>query len=528
MLLMKRLYPLLYALFPLLVAACAFTRAGDPTPVASPTSARVLQTTPVPTRVRDLHTVETPTAEASPTPGLVQCDLPANTATVRHQVVADMNYTERKLDIEQQTDYINRTNEALSQIVFNVKPNSQPDVFTLESVTFGDETVLNYQLLGARLMVNLPSDLEPDCGLKIVMNFKIQIPEMDISGVNAYQGYLGYSYRQTNLGHWLPVVAPRIDDQWMSHSEIPIGEQEILEDADWDVTLNIPDAPEDLKVAAPGNVEQDEPGHWRYTLPEARDFSLSMGEGFNESSLKSEQGVMVELYSFKDALIQTASGPIDSPAFALDVATKALDMYSDLYGAYPYSRLVVVQGDFPDGMEFSGLVFVGGEYFRGFGGPNSYLMLITVHEVSHQWWYGRVGNDQAINPWLDEALATYSEYVFIEEYYPALKDWWWNFRVNSLAPEGFVDSTVYEFNTRRAYINAVYLRGVRMLNDLRDDLGTDVFFDWLQRYAEAGAGRIMTPEQFWSLLTPEQFDLTEATRERYLRQPQVIVISGDS
>jgi len=216
---------------------------------------------------------------------------------------------------------------------------------------------------------------------------------------------------------------------------------------------------------------------------------------------------------------------INTRAFALEVAGQSLDMYSDLFGTYPYPRMVVVQSDFPDGMEFSGLVYVGGEYFRGFNGPTSYLLLITIHEVAHQWWYGRVGNDQAINPWLDEALATYSEYVFIEEYYPALKDWWWQFRVDAYAPEGFVDSTVYEFETRREYINAVYLRGVRMLKDLRTNLGTDAFFDWLRRYAEAGSGRIVDPTFFWSLLTPEQVTATSVTRDEYLRQPQIVTIS---
>lgn len=31
------------------------------------------------------------------------------------------------------------------------------------------------------------------------------------------------------------------------------------------------------------------------------------------------------------------------------------------------------------------------------------------HEVAHQWFYGLVGDDQARDPWLDEAFATYAE-----------------------------------------------------------------------------------------------------------------------
>ena len=31
------------------------------------------------------------------------------------------------------------------------------------------------------------------------------------------------------------------------------------------------------------------------------------------------------------------------------------------------------------------------------------------HEVAHLWFYGLVGDDQARDPWLDEAFATYAE-----------------------------------------------------------------------------------------------------------------------
>jgi aminopeptidase N len=33
---------------------------------------------------------------------------------------------------------------------------------------------------------------------------------------------------------------------------------------------------------------------------------------------------------------------------------------------------------------------------------------VITHEVAHQWWYGLVGNNQYLEPWLDEAFASYS------------------------------------------------------------------------------------------------------------------------
>jgi hypothetical protein len=197
---------------------------------------------------------------------------------------------------------------------------------------------------------------------------------------------------------------------------------------------------------------------------------------------------------------------------------KALALFGQIYGVYGRERFVIVQGDFPDGMEFTGLVFVGGAWFTNFdGGPKNYLTLISVHEIAHQWWYARVGSDSALNPWLDEALATYSEYLFIEKFYPAYKNWWWSFRVANFFPQGMVDSNVYEFATAREYINAVYLRGVQMLHNLRVDIGTPAFFNLLRGYLSAGEGRIADPNMFWGQLQPEQRALTQATRREYLR-----------
>jgi hypothetical protein len=507
-----------------ILTACAFASAEESTPTVTMTSVRILQMTPVPTIQREVHPVATPAPTATDAPSAIQC--PAPDQTTHYRITADMDYAQHVLTVEQQVNYVNRSQESFEQLVMTVRPNSLPDVFSLESIQLGADD-LTYKLAGQKLIVELPDSLGSGCAIHFTLGFQLKIPEMDRDGVNAYKGYLGYSNRQTNLGHWTPVIALRQGDDWLFHEEIPIGEQDVLDDADWDVTITIKDAPESLKLAAPGSVEESEANQWRYTLPSARDFSLSMSADYQVTTSETESGTTVELYTFEDALIQTDAGAINSPAFALDVATQSLSMYSDLFGPLPYQRMVIVQGDFPDGMEFSGLVFVGGEYFRGFGGPTSYLMIITVHEIAHQWWYGQVGNDQAINPWLDEALATYSEYAFIEEYFPALKDWWWGFRVDNFSPEGFVDSTVYEFKTRREYINAIYLRGVRMLQELRSNLGTDAFFDWLRRYAEAGATHVVTPEFFWSLLSPEQFKMTAYIREKYFKQ-QIVVIGPDS
>jgi hypothetical protein len=506
----------------LLMTACKFQPETSLPHTA--TTVRVVQVSPVPTVQRALQSLavsETPTPEITETP--VPCPQTGGLPTVRHEVDIDLDYTSRNAAVNQTTSYINRTSDPLNQIVFSIEPNRVPQAFMLESVAANGSPVPAFELTGRMLTVELSEALQPGCALSITLAYQLQIPMIG-DGINGYQGYFGYSGRQINFGNALPVASPRANGEWVNHPTANVGEQYVAESSDWHVSLSIANAPENLILAAPGRVEEPESNHWDMTLPAARDFTFSLSDAFHVMSQTSANGVVVEMYTFDDAIIQGVNGSINGAAHALEAATRAVEMFSDLYGQYPYERLVIVQGDFPDGMEHSGITFVGGDWFRTYNGtPQSYLFLITIHEVAHQWWYGQVGNDQAYTPYLDEALATYSEMVFLEEFYPELRDWWWAFRVDSFVPSDFtgasVDSTVYVFDTIRAYINAVYLRGAQMLEVLREDLGTDAFFDWLRQYAAVGAGRVMSAESFWSLLTPEQLAQTEATRSQYLSQP---------
>lgn len=504
------------ALLIFILTACAPPTAEALPPTA--TTVRVVAATLVPTVDRHSQSLPTSSPQPSITPRAENCPQSSTQLSAQHTVVANLNYEQRGVIVAQTTRYTNRTNDTLDDIVFNVEANSTPNAFTLESVKVDSEDV-TYELTGRRLHIELPQLVEPGCFATIAMNFRLQVPQIG-EGLNGYKGFLGHSPRQLNLGNWLPVVAPHLDGEWITREAVLIGEQTVFDVADWDVTVNVNSPVENLRIAGPGEVERTAEHTWHFAVSRSRDFTLSLSDQFEVSTATTDDGIIIELYTFSDAQVQVeGGGTVDGAAFALDTAVQSLSMYTDLYGAYPFTRMVVVQGDFPDGMEFSGIVFVSSTWFtRYVGNPASYLMLITAHEVAHQWWYAGVGSDQAQNPWLDEALATYSEYVFIEEYYPELREWWWSFRVDAYTPEGFVDSTVYQFASIREYINAVYLLGARMLHELRRDLGTDAFFDLLRRYAEAGSGRIVTSDVFWSLLTPEQLASTLPTRQKYLRK----------
>lgn len=123
-----------------------------------------------------------------------------------------------------------------------------------------------------------------------------------------------------------------------------------------------------------------------------------------------------------------------------------------------------------------------------------------MHETAHQWWYARVGSDQAQDPWLDEALATYSELLFYENLNPELAKWWWSFRVDPYSPVGLLDATIYDFSQFLPYRNQIYLRGAQMLNSLRLSMGDADYFSALQDYALRFDGKVAIRQNFVDVL----------------------------
>lgn len=467
---------------------------------------------------------ETPTARPEPSPVQTPAETPGpylcggdDSALSARRISADVHvdYAAKTARADQGIVFVNREETALDSIILDIQANQWDGSFWLEDLSLG-QPAFSYELAANRLEMQLETPLPPGCRLDMRLAFRLEPAEIR-AGLRSYRGFFGYSPRQLNLAHFLPTVAARVNGEWRIHPPAGIGEQAVHELADWDVTIQVGNAADSLRLAAPGQVTELAAGQWRVELPRSRDFAVSMSESFRVEEREIAGDVTIAVYTFPDAV--DALG-VDGAAHVMEEIAKALTLFQQLFGDYPYDRFIAVQGDFPDGIEFTGLVFVSTAWFYHFDGSHyNFLTLISVHEAAHQWWYARVGSDSALHPWLDEALATYSEYLFIEAYYPADRNWWWTFRVADFFPQGDVDSAVYEFSAIREYINAVYLRGVQMLHNLREDIGDTAFLELLQAYSRAGAGRIVEPSFFWAQFTAEQIRLSEQTRRDFLRHP---------
>jgi aminopeptidase N len=174
-------------------------------------------------------------------------------------------------------------------------------------------------------------------------------------------------------------------------------------------------------------------------------------------------------------------------------------------------------GDFNDGMEYSALFYLSRDFYNLYDGtPANYLTFVAAHETAHQWWFEQVANDQALQPWIDEALSAYSERVYYEYAHPELVSWWWTYRIDFYDPQGFVDIPIYDGQGFRPYTNAAYFRGAKFLEELRGRIGDEAFFAFIQDYLAQSRDKIVTASDFFRILsTHTSTDYSDIVRQYF-------------
>jgi hypothetical protein len=420
-----------------------------------------------------------------------------------------LDYWEHTLIVSESITYTNNSPDVLTELQLDVEPNRWAGGFELQSLTWGDGQVANeYALTGNQLVIPLRQELQPADGLALNIEYKLTLPAIPVPDDLTRPVPYGYTGRQTNLVDWYPYIPPyRSGEGWLLHKPGSFGEHQVYDMADFDVQVVLTEAVEGLVMAASAPAEQSGETY-RYHLTAARNFALSASHFYVVDSREVGE-VTVISYTF----------PFDTQAGeqVLHDSSQALALYIDLFGAYPYPSLSIVEADFLDGMEYNSLFFLSRGFYNLYNGsPTGYLTAIAAHETAHQWWYAQVGNDQALEPWLDEAMCTYSERIFYENIYPDLLDWWWEFRINYYQPSGVIDGAIYDYDSFRAYRDSVYLHGAQFLEELRTAIGDEVFLAFLHDYASRMANQQTTAEDFFELLQAyTSLDLTSLRSEYF-------------
>ena len=423
----------------------------------------------------------------------------------RYVVNARYDAQAHTLHVTQSICLTNRTGQPLESLCLNLPANAYasastspvprserelayPDGFDAGSVTITQLRIAGqdaaYHLEGEQqtlLCAALPFALRKNGSLTVELEYTLTLPRSRLR--------MGYSAQDVRLGNAFATLALHDGQDFYRDGYFPVGDPFLSACADWEVTLT---APPEYTAAGAGFVSEED-GIWRFHLRRARDFALFLSPDWHTAQTELH-GITLRSHAFDEAGAQAA----------LQQAAQALDVFTQLFGDYPYEDFTVCAGDFyTGGMEYPGLALIDRSLYESDDGM---LEFVVAHEAAHQWWYAAVGSDQIRHPWQDEALAEYATLLYYESHYGAQSfDSLYQAMIRpateaeALRGVG-VDQPLYKFESNALYDALIYRKGAAMLHDVRVHMGNDAFIASLRRYYEDNRYCVAAPDALQAAL----------------------------
>ncbi len=391
----------------------------------------------------------------------------------------------------QRVRYTNRAAETLDEIVFRLYPNL--DAFSAQmnilSVSVGGQPVTpSYAERRSVLRVPLPEPLEPGGQVELELAFNSAIER----GFAANYGEYSYQQGVFTAPEWYPVLSVYEEGRgwWTARTRNQQGEQTYTETGLYEVRLT---ADEGVTIVMSGSEVGQTPNgdgtvtHHIVSGP-MRDSMLVASERLRHVAGEVD-GITLNFYYWDDPerLERNAS----AAAAGIEIIRTAFQVFNATFGQYPFRELDVVQTNTrAGGIEYPGLIVIADNYWNA---ADDFFEVVLVHELGHQWFYSLVGNNQLQQPFVDEALTSFTEFVYFwetaqteraiqqAEDYVRREQQTYNSYVGAgnpdlplgLSTEGYVYSQ---------YSLIIYTKGPLFFNEITTLIGREQMYAFLQEY----------------------------------------------
>ena len=381
---------------------------------------------------------------------------------VNYSIDVSLNDKEHTLDGFERIEYINNSPDTLKFIWFHLWPNAYKN----DKTAFSDQMLengstkfyfsekenrgyinrLDFKINNITADVEdhpqhidivkliLPSALAPGEKISITTPFHVKLPYNFSRG-----GHDGQSYQITQ---WYP--KPAVYDQKGWHPMPYLDQGEFYSEfGNFDVSITLP---KNYVVAATGELQNKDELAWLKSRssftwePQKEKIKTKSGQiqtitqefPNSSSEIKRLEFKQTNVHDFawfadkrfivKYDTCMLASGKIvDLFSYytlpyktqwekSVDYIADAIIKRSEWIGEYPYSVASAVQGpeSFGGGMEYPTITVISPMQ------DERLLEYTLVHEISHNWFYGILGSNERLHPWLDEGLNTYYDFRHTE------------------------------------------------------------------------------------------------------------------
>ena len=414
-----------------------------------------------------------------------------------------VNDQEKELTTKQTVKFSNNYSHALNELVFHLYADSYNQIETIPSIGgYGENQALTDTQIGdikitavqvnqqevdytdneQLLKINLANPLEANEEVEIQIEFTLKIPEG--------RHRLGYFRDVISLTNWYPILSIYNEEskEWDLNPYHPIGESNYSDVADYQLEIHLP---MEMKLASTGIIIDEKEGDSLTTTTngkivsieadKVRDFVMILSNNYKVLS-KEVDGIKVNSFYLTENK--------ETATILLNEVVDTIQFMNQKVGNYPYKELDIVETYLAGGaMEYPQLLQMGSFYPIE---PNykesnraPFLLEAAIHETIHQWWYVAVGNNEYLEPLLDESLTVFTTAYYFEKEYGQYHN---NGIIvglrNRVYPEKTLpyNSTVAEFSNWGEYGNVIYGRAPIIFEDLRYQVGEQKFLEILQKY----------------------------------------------
>lgn len=320
-----------------------------------------------------------------------------------------------------------------SKIMYYAKAD---DLGYIDSIDFkvNDKTA-RWELLKDSIdicKIYLNEELKPGATISISTPFHVKIPSAKISRL----GHLDQSYMITQ---WYPKPAVYDRNGWNYMPYLNQGEF-YSEFGSYDVSITLPanyvlgstgdmvDGEKELVWLSNKATETDTVKQF-----DRKDMEFPKSDSVTKT-LRFKQNNIHDFAWFADKRYHVLKGEVTTPHTnhkvttwamftnneadlwkkSIDYINDAIHYYSLWNGDYPYNNCTAVDGTISagTGMEYPNITVIGNS-----GSPFELDVVIT-HEVGHNWFYGMLGSNERLHPWMDEGINSYNENRYIKTKYP--------------------------------------------------------------------------------------------------------------